>query len=169
MLVPGAHSPSPAHAEPAIHVHSVLQRAVCVPQLPHASTSVVPGVHTPSPVQGSYCHWREASQKRVALPQRPHATVSLAPGVGHESSPQVPLSSGMQLSSQSASRACPAGQPSEVRTLEPGAQPPSPVQAPALSHSHDVLQRWVWVPQRPQAPARSAPGTHAPLSPVHGP
>lgn len=105
----------------------------------------------------------------MAVPQRPQATVSLAPGVGHESSPQVPLSSGVQLASQSASRAWPAGQPSEVRTLEPGAQPLSPVQPPALTHSQAALQRSVWVPQRPQAPERSWPGTHTPLSPVHGP
>lgn len=105
----------------------------------------------------------------MAVPQRPQATVSLAPGVGHESSPQVPLSSGMQLSSQSASRAWPAGQPSEVRTLEPGSHPPSPVQVPTLSHSQEALQRWVCVPQRPQEPDRSSPGTHAPVSPLHGP
>lgn len=56
VVVPGAHSPSPLHAPAAIQVHSVLQRASCVPQLPHASVSVVPGMHTPSPVHGSYCH-----------------------------------------------------------------------------------------------------------------
>lgn len=56
IVVPGEHSPSPVHAPAAIQVHSVLHRAICVPQLPHASTSVVPGVHVPSPVHGSYCH-----------------------------------------------------------------------------------------------------------------
>lgn len=120
-------------------------------------------------MQASYCHTCEASQKRIPVPHRPHATVSSTPGVGHESSLQVPLPSGAQVSSHLASRVCPAGQSSDVRTDAPGTHVPSPVHAPAPSQTHEALQRCGCVPHWPHAPDRSSPGVQAPTSPSQGP
>ena len=49
MLLPGAHTPSPAHVPNASQVHAVVHRTGSVPQLPHAIVSLVPGAHSPSP------------------------------------------------------------------------------------------------------------------------
>lgn len=104
VVEPGTHSPSPVHDPEGCHTHSVVQRAVCVPQLPQGTELVVPGSQTPSPLHASYSHCPEAAQKRVCVPQRPHDTVSSSPGVSQESSLHVPPSPGSQASLQSASR-----------------------------------------------------------------
>lgn len=101
---PAAHSPSPPQVPVGCQTHSVVQRAVCIPQLPHETSFVVPGWHIPSPVHTSYSHRPVAAQKRVVVPQRPQDTVSSAPGVPHESSPQVPPVPGSHESLQTASR-----------------------------------------------------------------
>lgn len=120
VVVPGAHSPSPLHAAAGCHTHSVVQRAVCIPQLPQGTDIVVPGWHMPSLVHSSYSHCPVAAQKRLVRPQRPQDTSSSAPGVSQESSAQVPPVPGSHESLQTASRVCPAGHPADVRTVVPG-------------------------------------------------
>ena len=46
-LLPGAHSPSPAHALHPSHAHAVLQTRERVPHLPQVVTSLVPAAQTP--------------------------------------------------------------------------------------------------------------------------
>lgn len=43
VVEPGAHSPPPVHSPVGCQTHSVVQRAVCIPQLPHGTVIVVPG------------------------------------------------------------------------------------------------------------------------------
>jgi hypothetical protein len=103
-IAPGVHSPSPVHAVLVSHSHAVLQRAIRVPQSPHATGSVVPGAQIPSSSQGPYDQVRPDEQKRVLVPHMPHATVSIAPAVGHASSWHAPAGAKVHASSHETSR-----------------------------------------------------------------
>ena len=87
LRVPGAHSPSPSQAESTSQSQVVVQRAICVPQLPQEMSSDAPGVHTPSSSHAPKDQTRSSVQKRSNMPQLPHGTRSVAPGVSQWVSP----------------------------------------------------------------------------------
>lgn len=153
---------------PGISVHVSSQRAVVVPHIPHATVEVVPGTQPCSPVHGPYSQTSDDVQKRCIVPHIPQRTLSIAPAEGHVATVHAPTGLYVHVSSQSCSCVCPGGQPTPSRVLVPGAQTPSPAQAPVTSHAHAVVQRADCVPQLPHATSPIVPGAQTP-SPSHAP
>lgn len=107
-LVPGAHSPSPSQADVVSQTQLAVQRAICVPQLPHEIASEVPATHSPlSPSHGPFAHTRSAVQKRSRVPHAPHASVSSAPATSQGSG----LASGASAASLGVSASSPPSSP----------------------------------------------------------
>jgi hypothetical protein len=132
---------------PACHAHCCEQVCVSVPQLPHATLRVAPGLQAPSPAHIPAAQVHCAEQVSVSMPQLPHAAMRVELGAHAPWFAHCPGSHAHCAEQVSTSM---PQLPHASERVALGAHAPSFMHAPKAPHTPVLSQVRVIVPQLPQ-------------------